>query len=321
MRILVTGATGLVGRALLARLGTDGRHQVQLAARRRSPAGAQGMAEFVVGEFDAETSWQEALAGVEVVVHLAGRAHQVPEASPNPVAAFRRVNVEGTLRLAQVAAAQGAKRFIFISSVKVNGEGRELAYTEVDQPSPQDDYGRSKHEAEACLRGLSARLGMETVVIRPPLVYGPGVRANFRSLLNWVHRGIPLPLGAVRNRRSFVGVDNLADMIVTCIDHPAAGNETFLVSDGEDLSTPELLHRLGRALEVPVSLMPMPTWVLRAGAALLGRRGAIDRLCGSLQVDITKARTLLGWVPPLSVDQSLARTADAFRRDQRHSPP
>lgn len=202
-----------------------------------------------------------------------------------------------------------ANSLVFISSVKVNGESTQAgrAFTETDEPNPQDAYGQSKHEAEQCLRQLAADTGMEVVIIRPPLVYGPGVKANFSALMRAVRRGWPLPLGAVRNQRSLVALDNLVDFIVTCITHPQAANQTFLVSDGQDLSTPELVRGMARAAGVPARLLPVPVWALQAGATLLGKRDAVQRLCGNLQVDISKTRNLLGWVPPISSDEGLRR--------------
>jgi nucleoside-diphosphate-sugar epimerase len=227
----------------------------------------------------------------------------------DPLTAFRAVNVGGTLNLARQAATAGVKRFVFISSVKVNGEstlpGR--AFTEADAPKPQDAYGQSKHEAEQGLRQLSADTGMEVVVIRPPLVYGPGVKANFAALMRAVQRGWPLPLGAVHNQRSLVALDNLVDFIITCITHPQAANQTFLVSDGQDLSTTELVRGMAQAAGVPARLLPVPVWALQAGASLLGKGDAVQRLCGNLQVDISKARSLLGWLPPVSVEEGLRR--------------
>ena len=261
----------------------------------------------VVGAIDAETQWSEALRGIDTVVHLAARVHVMNDASENPMAEFRRINVAGTLNLARQAAAAGVKRFVFISSVKVNGErtapGRP--FTETDAPNPQDAYGQSKHEAEQGLRLMAEDTGMEVVIIRPPLVYGPGVKANFAALMRAVQRGWPLPLGAVHNQRSLVALDNLVDFIVTCITHPKAANQTFLVSDGQDLSTTELVRGMAKAAGVPARLLPVPVWALQAAGALLGKGDAVQRLCGNLQVDISKARQLLGWVPPVSVEEGL----------------
>jgi nucleoside-diphosphate-sugar epimerase len=234
----------------------------------------------------------------------------------DPLAAFRLVNVLGTLNLARQAAAAGVKRFVFLSSVKVNGECTlpGQAFTESDAPNPQDAYGISKHEAEQDLRQLAADTGMEVVIIRPPLVYGPGVKANFASLMRAVQRGWPLPLGAVRNQRSLVALANLVDFIVTCTIHPQAANQTFLVSDGHDLSTADLVRGLARAAGVPARLIPVPVWVLQAGATLVGKGESVQRLVGNLQVDISKARTLLGWRPPITVEEGLQRALAGMKK-------
>jgi nucleoside-diphosphate-sugar epimerase len=257
-----------------------------------------------------------ALQDVQAMVHCAARVHVMDDRSDDPLAAFRAANVEGTLSLAKLAAAAGVRRFIFISSIKVNGEGTLIGqpYTSEDEPAPQDPYGISKLEAEQALQALSTQTGMEVVIIRPVLVYGPGVKANFRSMMSWLTKGVPLPLGAIPNKRSLVALDNLVDLIITCIDHPAAANQTFLVSDGEDLSTSELLRRMGTALDTPARLIPVPASMLQMGARLIGKSGVAQRLCGSLQVDITKTRALLGWSPVVSVDQALCKTAEAFKQ-------
>lgn len=254
------------------------------------------------------------LDGIDVIVHAAARVHIMNNHTADSLKEFRLVNTEGTLNLARQAAAAGVKRFVFISSIKVNGEGTPLGqpYTAEDVPDPSDPYGISKMEAERGLRVLARETGMEVVIIRPVLVYGPGVKANFRSMMNWLNKGMPLPLGAIHNQRSLVALDNLVDLIVTCIDHPLAANQTFLVSDGEDLSTTELLQRMGQALDKPVRLLPIPPSLLTIGAGLLGRKDVAKRLCGSLQVDISKARSVLGWKPPVSVDAALRKTAQHF---------
>ena len=269
-----------------------------------------------VGEITGSTDFAAVLGRFSTVVHLAARVHVMDDTADDPLAAFRAVNVDGSLNLARQAAAAGVKRFVFISSVKVNGEHTQpgLAFTETDEPNPQDAYGLSKHEAEQGLRQLAANTGMEVVIIRPPLVYGPGVKANFAALLRAVQRGWPLPLGAVHNQRSLVALDNLVDFIVTCITHPQAANQTFLVSDGHDLSTTELVRGMARAAGVPARLLQIPVWALQAGAALLGKGDAVQRLCGNLQVDISKARHLLGWVPPISVEEGLRRVVAGENR-------
>jgi nucleoside-diphosphate-sugar epimerase len=263
----------------------------------------------MTGDLNTSTDWSAALEGVEVVVHSAARAHVMQETVADPLTAYRAVNVDGTLNLARQAAVSGIKRFVFISSIKVNGESTSpgRAFTESDAPNPQDAYGQSKHEAEKGLRQLSADTGMEVVIIRPPLVYGPGVKANFAALMRAVQRGWPLPLGAVNNQRSLVALDNLVDFIVTCITHPKAANQTFLVSDGQDLSTTELVRGMVQAAGVSLRLLPVPVWALQAGALLLGKGDVVQRLCGNLQVDISKARRVLGWAPPISVEEGLRR--------------
>lgn len=290
--------------------------QVKGVVRRQSKSTPETVS---IGELGPETAWGEVTTGQEVVVHTAARVHVMQDFAVDPLAEFRRVNVEGTVNLARQSAASGVKRFIFISSIKVNGEGTRYGepFTAEDLPQPVDSYGISKHEAEEQLRRLAAETGMEVVIIRPPLVYGPGVKANFLSMMRWLYKGIPLPLGAINNRRSLVALDNLVDLIVTCIDHPAAANQTFLAGDGEDLSTTELLRRMGAALGRPARLIPVPPALLSAGATMLGKRAVSQRLLGSLQVDISKTRALLGWTPPVSVDEALRKTAAHFLAQQR----
>lgn len=310
MMVFVTGATGFVGRALCASI--MGRGSLRISMRQKASAKWPEGVEVVQASMSPDQDWAGLLHGVERVVHCASRVHIMNEKSAEPLAEYRRVNVEGTMHLARQAASAGVRRFIFVSSIKVNGEQtRPGAPFFADHASnPEDPYGISKMEAEEGLRALARETGMEVVIIRPPLVYGPGVKANFLAMMRWLKRGIPLPLGAVTgNRRSLVALDNLVDLIVTCIDHPAAANETFLVSDGESLSTAALLRRMGEALGRPARLIPVPVPLLQMGAALLGKRDMAQRLCGSLEVDIGKTRELLGWTPPISVDEGLRRTA------------
>ncbi len=310
---MVTGGSGFVGRTLLERLHQEG---YGLIAPSRTPLvqAPVGVINPLVGGLAADVDWRASLEGAAVVIHSAARVHVMNDTAADSLVEFRKANVDGTLSLARQAAAAGVRRFIFISSIKVNGEGTELGhpYRADDTPAPQDPYGVSKMEAEQGLRALASETGMEVVIIRPVLVYGPGVKANFRSMMSWLRRGIPLPLGATGNKRSLVAVDNLVDLIATCIDHPAAASQIFLVSDGEDLSTTQLLQRMGKALGRPARLLPVPASLLQAGAAMLGRRAIAQRLCGSLQVDIGKTRELLGWAPPVSVDDALRKTARAF---------
>ncbi|SHM85338.1 UDP-glucose 4-epimerase family protein [Phytopseudomonas punonensis] len=313
MRILVTGAGGFVGQALVGRLTNDPRYQPRAASRNVS-AFSPKIENCLAPSLGSNADWHAALSDVSVVVHLAARVHVMNDTASDPLVEFRNTNVAGTLNLARQAATAGVQRFIFISSIKVNGEGTEPGhpYRADDTPAPQDPYGVSKMEAEQGLRALAGEAGMEVVIIRPVLVYGPGVKANFRSMMSWLRKGIPLPLGATGNKRSLVAVDNLVDLIATCIDHPAAANQTFLVSDGDDLSTTQLLQRMGTALGRPARLLPVPASLLQACAAMLGKRAIAQRLCGSLQVDIGKTRELLAWAPPVSVDEALRKTARAF---------
>jgi nucleoside-diphosphate-sugar epimerase len=309
--ILVTGATGFVGGALVRRLADDSTFNgVVAAVRLKADSWPQGGKQVQVGDLLPTTDWSAALQGVDALVHSAARVHLMQEDAADPLGAYRLVNVEGTLNLAQQAAAAGVRRFVFVSSIKVNGEatspGRLFSADGV--PVPLDPYGVSKLEAEQGLRELEAKTGMEVVIVRPPLVYGPGVKANFASMMRWVARGVPLPLGAIHNARSMVALDNLVDLLVTCLKHPAAAGQTFLVSDGEDVSTTQLLRRTAQAMGKRAFLLPIPSCVLEWGATLLGKRSLAQRLCGSLQVDIEKTRRLLGWTPPLTLDQGLKKT-------------
>ncbi|SCZ67218.1 UDP-glucose 4-epimerase family protein [Thiohalomonas denitrificans] len=316
--VLVTGATGFLGGSVLRKLTAEGKPAV-VAVRSSTAVLSAEVPMVQVGDLTPEANWREALNEVDVVVHAAARVHVMHETATDALAVFREVNVEGTLNLARQAADAGVRRLVFISSIKVNGE--QTAPGQVfgadDKPLPQDPYGVSKWEAEERLMELADESGMEVVCIRPSLVYGPGVKANFLSMMRWVAKGVPLPLGAIHNQRSLVALDNLVDLIITCIDHPAAANQTFLAGDGEDLSTTELLRRLGDALGKPARLLPVPVWVLEAGAAMVGKQAVARRLCGSLQVDISKARDVLGWTPPVSVDEALRETAREFKSKQR----
>lgn len=306
--ILITGGTGFVGKELVRRLVERGA-AVRVSVRRTADNLPSQVQEVLVAAMDGSMNWHEALHDTALVVHTAARVHVMKEAATDPLAEFRRVNVDGTLNLARQAAAAGVRRFLFLSSVKVNGEftSAGLPFTEEDPPSPADAYGVSKNEAELGLREIAAQSGMEVVIIRPPLVYGPGVKANFAALASVVQKGWPLPFAAIHNKRSLVALDNLVDFIVTCLVHPKAGNQTFLVSDGHDLSTPELVRGLARWAGMPARLFSIPVWMLIATGAVLGKRDAVQRLTGNLQVDISKARKLLDWAPPIAADEGLKR--------------
>jgi len=315
--ILVTGATGFVGRALCARLSL--RHTLRISVRNRSHEKCGNGVDVIEAELSKDQDWCKALSGVSLVIHCAARVHVMSEDTNNPLAEFRRVNVDGTLRLALQAAEAGVQRFVFVSSIKVNGEHSQLGFpfTADQAPNPGDPYGVSKCEAEEGLRALSKETGMEVVIIRPPLVYGPGVKANFLVMMSWLSRGVPLPLGGVtENRRSLVFLDNLVDLIVTCIDHPDAANQTFLVSDDEDLSTSALLRRIAAAQGKRARLIHLPAGLIVMVARLIGRPGVAQRLCGSLQVDISKTKSLLGWSPPVSVDEGLRITVEQWRKQK-----
>ena len=309
--IVVTGGNGFVGRRLCAELATRGR-PVRAAVRERREPDTQA---FPVGDIHADTDWEAALAGAEAVIHCAARVHVMQESAADPLKAFRAVNVEGTRRLAEVAAEVGVRRLVFLSSIKVNGEATApgAPFRASDSPRPSDAYAVSKWEAEQALHEIAARTGLEVVLVRPPLVYGPGVRANFERLMRLVARGAPIPLGSVDNRRSMVALDNLVDLLIRCVDHPAAAGQTFLVSDRRDLSTPEWIRMLAAAMGRPARLLPIPPALLRLGGRLAGRRAEVERLIGSLQLDIEPTCETLEWSPPVSVEEGLSRTVAGFR--------
>lgn len=309
--ILVTGGTGFVGSSVLARLAREDIGSVRAAVRHADAIVPPGVVKVVVKDLTSDTDWTMALDGVTEVVHSAARVHIMDDTAADPLEEFRRVNVQGTLALARQAAALGIRRFVFVSSIKVNGEMTVpgTAFTADDVPAPVDAYGISKMEAEQGLRALEQQTGMEVSIIRPPLIYGPGVRANFAAMMRWLRRGVPLPLGAIHNQRSLVALDNIVDLIITCVRHPGAAGQTFLVSDGEDTSTTKLLQRMARAMGRPARLVPIPASLLRLAAGMLGKQDIAQRLCGSLQVDIEKTHRLLGWRPPLTLDQGLQKAA------------
>jgi len=313
MNILITGGTGFVGTALLKRLGQEeGCVSVAVLAGERTDHLPPTVGKIVVPPLSGTAEYGAALQGIDIVVHLAARVHVMQDAVANPLEEFRKVNVTGTERLARQAAAAGVRRLVFMSSVKVNGEGRRDAYCEEDPPAPADPYGISKWEAETVLADIAKETGLEVVCIRSPLVYGPGVKANFLNMLKVIAKGLPLPLASVVNQRSLIYVGNLADALTTCAKHPAAAGQTYLLSDGEDVSTPELIRRTAKALDAPARLFPVPSGCMCLAGKLVGKSDAVERLLGSLTVDSRKIRRELGWLPPFSLDQGLAETAKWF---------
>jgi len=323
MKVLITGASGFVGRATCAWLAMQGLEVV--GAVRHTPAQPVADVDYrIVSNLDADTDWRATLAGVEGIIHCAARVHVMRETADDPLAAFRAANVDGTEQLALQAVAAGVKRLVFISSIKVNGEETAPApplpnplpetryFREGDPPAPQDPYGQTKWEAETMLARVAQETGLEVVIVRPPLVYGPGVKGNLARLLSWVERGVPLPLAGIHNARSLIGIDNFTSALQACLTHPAAAGRTYLVCDGEDVSTPELLRRLGRNLGKPARLFALPAPLLQGLAGLIGRRADVQRLTGSLVVDDSRIRRELGWVPPRTLDEGLAQMTRAW---------
>jgi nucleoside-diphosphate-sugar epimerase len=311
-RLMITGASGFIGRAVFK---AAVNRNLPVCPVFRSPNSVPKFRNVeinpvIIPDINANTDWSAALAGIDVVVHCAARAHVMADTSPS-YALFRSINVDGALNLARQAAHAGVRRFVFLSSIGVNGNQTfGKPFTAHDVAAPHSPYTISKHDAEVSLRELSSQTGLEVVIIRPPLVYGPDAPGNFGSLVRWLGRGWPLPLGAVtRNRRSLVGLNNLVDLIITCVNHPRAANQTFLVSDGVDLSTAEFLRRIGQAINRPACLVPIPVIFIALAAGLLNKRAVSQSLLGSLQVDISKTCELLDWTPPMSLDEGLRRAA------------
>ncbi|NMM36575.1 MAG: SDR family oxidoreductase [Glaciimonas sp.] len=306
-KILVTGSNGFVGRALCETLL---KKEIDVIATVRTKSRNN---EFPIGNLSVSTNWLPALAGCSAVLHLAARVHVMNDKNAEPLTAFRAVNVDATMNLARQAVMADVKRFVFVSSVKVNGEETtEKPFTAFDAPAPLDPYGQSKLEAEIALMELSRITGLEVVIIRPPLVYGPTVRANFLKLMRLVKMGVPLPLGAIHNRRSMVALDNLVDLLITCTHHPAAAGQTFMVSDDNDVSISELLQLLADTMRKRSLLLPVPARIIAVAAALLGKSAVASRLLGSLQVDINHTKSTLGWQPVVTLQESLDKTIAYF---------
>lgn len=306
MRICVSGANGFLGRALCSYLSGDGHVVVRTVRSKDKEACA-------VGEIGPDTDWREALNGCDAVVHLAARVHVMHDKATEPMTEYRKVNVEGTRKLAQQAAQIGIKRFIFMSTIKVFGEGRDIPYGENDQAAPEDAYAASKWEAEKVLSQIARETGMEVVVLRPPLVYGPGVKGNFFSLMRAIDRGVPLPLGGIRNRRSLIYLGNIVDAVRVCLVHPSAAGKTFAVSDRDDVSTPELVRRVAASLGCKSLLLPLPVAWMKWVGILLGKRKAVDRLVGSLAVETGSIHKELGWSPPFDMQAGISETAEWYR--------
>jgi nucleoside-diphosphate-sugar epimerase len=312
--VLVTGANGFIGSILCNRLVVEKWNVSGTIRSAENYSSVQGVKSVIIGDVSAATDWGADLQGIDTVVHLAARVHVMKDSSVEPLQAYREVNVQGTERLARQAADRGVKRFIFLSTVKVNGEENRKAYTESDRPSPMDSYGISKMEAELKLRKIAAETGMAVVILRPPLVYGPGVKANFLKLLQTVDRRMPLPFAGVKNQRSLIYVDNLVDAIVSCVLHPNAPGQTFLVSDGKDVSTPELIRMIAAALQKQPRLFRFPALALYIVGRLTGKGPAVDRLIGSLTVDTGKIKNELGWTAPFTLEEGLQNTAFWYKR-------
>lgn len=314
MKVLITGAAGFVGSAICMQLMSRGICAVG-AVRRMPSHPLFGMEYRIVGNLDASTEWDAALDGVDTVIHLAARVHVMRENAADPLAAFREVNVAGTERLARAAASSGVKRLVYVSSVKVNGEQTaDVPYSEQDEPAPQDPYGVSKYEAEQALHQVALETGLEVVIVRPPLIYGPGVGGNFLRLLKLMSRGVPLPLAAVRNRRSMIYLGNFVDALITCATHPDAAGKTYLVSDDEDVSTPVLMQNMANLMGKHSWLWPLPPALLELAGKATGMSSEVERLIGSLQIDSSRIRCELGWLPPYSMQHGLSETVRWFEQ-------
>lgn len=310
----MTGATGFIGRSLITRMLLHDNYDIYAVVRKISSDFPANVKQLEFNEISPNTNWGKALQGIDCVIHTAARVHVMLDTSNDPLSEFRFVNTLATLNLAQQAAESGVKRFVYLSSIKVNGEASlpEHPFKPDDSFVPTDPYALSKYEAEKGLREISNEADLEVVILRPPLVYGPGVKANFLDMMKWLNKGIPLPFGAIHNKRSIVALDNLVDLIITCITHPAAANQTFLVSDGEDLSTTELLNRVASALGKKSRLLPVNQKLLETCLRIIGKNNLAMRLSSSLQIDMSKTKKLLNWSPPSNINDGLDITAQYF---------
>jgi len=307
-KVLVTGASGFVGWELVRQF-AQGNTEV-VSVTHRADAGLANS--VIIPDFTDEAAWQSALQGCRVVIHLAARVHVMNDQASNPLDEYIAVNLHGTMALARAAVAAGVRRFVYVSTIKVNGEGSAKAYTENDTCKPDDPYAISKLQAEDALKNLAGETGLELVIVRPPLIYGPGVKANFLSMMKVIDKGIPLPLGSISNKRSLIYLGNLVDALKVCAIHPQAVGQTFLLSDGEDVSTPELISKIARLMHRHFALYQFPLCIMAAVARCMGKYSAYQRLTGSLVVDSSKVRHILGWVPPYRLDEGLQHTIASY---------
>ncbi len=318
--ILLTGATGFIGRALLSELVSNDINIIA-SVRQKTPCIPENVKQYIISDLSEDTDWGTALRDIDMVIHTAARVHVMKEQTNNPLDQFRKVNTEATISLARQSAKAGVKRFIFLSSIKVNGEqtNKNQAFTAHDKLIPNDPYGLSKYEAEQGLLKLADETGMEVVIIRLPMVYGPGVKGNFQVLMKWVRKQWPLPFGAVDNQRSLLALDNAVSFIIHCLKHPKAANEVFLVSDDEDVSTTELLNKVAAAFELNIFLLPIPVSLMKFAAKMMGKGELASRLLGSLKIDSSKAHQLLGWKPVITMDEQLKKIADDLRKSNNNA--
>jgi nucleoside-diphosphate-sugar epimerase len=312
-KILVTGANGFIGKAVSVELLANG---INVVCAVRNSFTLEGTTVAKISDIDGQTDWSEALNGVDCIVHTAARAHIMDDRALDPYAEFYKVNVEGTLNLARQAVEYGIKRLVYLSSIGVNGNCNTKPFLEIDKSNPVESYAVSKYEAENKLLTLAKESSIEVVIIRPPLVYGPNAPGNFGKLVSWINKGIPMPLGAIYNKRSLVALDNLVGFIMRCVEHPKAANEIFLISDGEDVSTTELVNKIGAALGKIPFLIPVPVGLIKSAAKLLGLEVTVNRLFGSLKIDSSKAKELLGWKAVITMEQQLQKMADAFENEK-----